>query len=171
MLQNLFFRKSCCLWGNAEKCDKARQAINENITQGTPVACWITKDKHTHSEHVVLIAFPLQQRLSECTSTLSYTHFAYLISHKTSLNLINILFSPNHHEWQIVLMILFSCTHICYKENTCQFSPVARAMYARPAALLGCGIALRFTLVSTLLHVQGAAGVNRLLGVMLYLSL
>jgi hypothetical protein len=38
-------------------------------------ACWIrkTKDKTTHTEYVILIAFPLQQWLDERASVLFYT--------------------------------------------------------------------------------------------------
>ena len=37
------------------------------------IACWIPKATDTHSEHVILIAFPLQQRLHERASMLRYT--------------------------------------------------------------------------------------------------
>ena len=39
------------------------------------IACWITKATDTHSEYVILIAFPLQQWLRERASMLrSYVH-------------------------------------------------------------------------------------------------
>jgi hypothetical protein len=34
------------------------------------ITCWITKAKDTHSEQVILIAFPLQHRLHERASIL-----------------------------------------------------------------------------------------------------
>jgi hypothetical protein len=37
-------------------------------------ACWITKATDTHSECVILIAFPLQQRLHDRASVLRYTY-------------------------------------------------------------------------------------------------
>jgi hypothetical protein len=45
------------------------------------VACWITKatQTHTHSEYVILIAFPLQQLLQERASMLRYTYIACLV--------------------------------------------------------------------------------------------
>jgi len=43
------------------------------------IACWITKAKHTHSHHVTLIAFKLQQRLRERTPVLRYTYIACLV--------------------------------------------------------------------------------------------
>ena len=42
-------------------------------------ACWIPKAIDTHSEYVILIAFPLKQQLHEHTSVLSYTHIACLV--------------------------------------------------------------------------------------------
>ena len=36
-------------------------------------ACWIPKATNTQSEYLILIAFPLQQWLHECTSMLRYT--------------------------------------------------------------------------------------------------
>jgi hypothetical protein len=45
----------------------------------THIACWITKATHTHSEYVILIAFPLQQWLHERASMLRYTYIARLI--------------------------------------------------------------------------------------------
>jgi hypothetical protein len=34
------------------------------------IACWIPKSTNTHSEYVILIAFPLQQWLQESASVL-----------------------------------------------------------------------------------------------------
>jgi hypothetical protein len=44
------------------------------------VACWITKVTDTHSEYVILIAFPLLQWLSERACILRYTYIARLFS-------------------------------------------------------------------------------------------
>ena len=44
------------------------------------VVCWIIKATNTHSEYVVLIAFPLQQRLHERNSMLGYTYIACLVN-------------------------------------------------------------------------------------------
>ena len=43
------------------------------------IACWITKATDTHSEHVVLTTFPLQQWLYERASMLRYTYVACLV--------------------------------------------------------------------------------------------
>ena len=42
-------------------------------------ACWITTDTDTHSECVILVAFPRQQWLRERVSILRYTHIARLV--------------------------------------------------------------------------------------------
>jgi hypothetical protein len=38
------------------------------------IACWIPIPTNIHSGYVILIAFPLQQRLHECVSMLRYAH-------------------------------------------------------------------------------------------------
>ena len=43
------------------------------------IACWITKATQTHSECVILIAFPLQEWLHEHTCMLRYTYIACLV--------------------------------------------------------------------------------------------
>ena len=45
----------------------------------THFACWMRKATNTHSEYVILIAFPLQQWLREHTSTFRYTYIACLV--------------------------------------------------------------------------------------------
>ena len=44
------------------------------------IACWIPKTTNKHSEYVILIAFPLQQWLSEGTAMLRYTYIACLVA-------------------------------------------------------------------------------------------
>jgi hypothetical protein len=44
---------------------RVRQATRNIIIRRMRVVCWITKAKYTHSEYVILIAFPLQQWLHE----------------------------------------------------------------------------------------------------------
>jgi hypothetical protein len=58
-----------------EKCCRAVEATNDNIIRRMRFACWITKTTDTHAEYVILIAFPRQQWLRECTSMLLlYVH-------------------------------------------------------------------------------------------------
>ena len=40
-----------------------------------PIACWIPEATNTHSEYVILPAFPLQQWLHERVSMLLYVHY------------------------------------------------------------------------------------------------
>jgi hypothetical protein len=42
------------------------------------IACWITKAKNTHSDYVILIAYPMQELLREGASVLHYTYTACL---------------------------------------------------------------------------------------------
>jgi hypothetical protein len=44
------------------------------------IACWIPMVTNTHSVCVILIAFPLQQRLHERASMLPYTYVACLVN-------------------------------------------------------------------------------------------
>ena len=46
---------------------------HDNIIQRMRFACWITKATDTHSEYVILIAFPRQQWLRERSSMLRYS--------------------------------------------------------------------------------------------------
>jgi hypothetical protein len=43
------------------------------------IACWVSKPTNTHSEYVILIAFPQQQWLHERASILRYTYIACLV--------------------------------------------------------------------------------------------
>jgi len=42
----------------------------------TPISRWIPNDTNTHSEYVILIAFPQRQCLHERTSMLRYMYIA-----------------------------------------------------------------------------------------------
>jgi hypothetical protein len=44
-------------------------------------ACWITKATDTHSEYLILIAFPCKQWLRESILMLRYTYMACLVIH------------------------------------------------------------------------------------------
>ena len=45
------------------------------------IEIWITKDTDTHSEYVILIAFPLQQWFHDRASMLRYTQLSVLCHH------------------------------------------------------------------------------------------
>jgi len=60
------------------KYGRAGQATDRNKIPRMRTACWIPKDKVTHSEYVILIAFPGQKLLREratvlCSCTLPVT--------------------------------------------------------------------------------------------------
>jgi hypothetical protein len=75
MFINFVFRKLCRLLLNVEKYGTARQATDDNTIQCMRIACCITKATDTHSQYVILIAFPRQQWLSERASMLRlYVH-------------------------------------------------------------------------------------------------
>jgi hypothetical protein len=77
-----FFRKSCRLWDNVEKYGRARQATDDNIIRRMRFACCITKATDTHSQYVILIAFPRQQWLRERAWMLRlYVHCLIVLSH------------------------------------------------------------------------------------------
>ena len=69
------------------------------------IACCITKATNTHSEYVILIAFPLQRWLQERTSMLSYAYIACLVAHKVGNMIIRGLLqldsitSPSHRNF------------------------------------------------------------------------
>jgi len=54
----------------------AGQATDDNMTLRMRFTHWLTKATNTHSEYVILIAFPLQQWLRERASMLGYTYTA-----------------------------------------------------------------------------------------------
>jgi hypothetical protein len=56
-----FFQWSCRLRDNVEEYGRARQATDDNATRRKHFAGCITKATNTHSECLVLIAFPRQQ--------------------------------------------------------------------------------------------------------------
>jgi hypothetical protein len=58
-----------------EKYGKTRHATDDNIIRRMRFACWITKATGTHSEYVIIIAFPREQWLGERASILRlYVH-------------------------------------------------------------------------------------------------
>jgi hypothetical protein len=59
-----------------EKYCTARQATDDNIIRRMPFAYSITKATETHTQYVILIAFPRQQWLRERASMLRYTYIA-----------------------------------------------------------------------------------------------
>ena len=70
------------------KCGRVGQATGDK-TGRMRFVCWITKATKTHSEYVILIAFPQQQWLSERVTTLRYTCIDSLVQNARVLILTN----------------------------------------------------------------------------------
>jgi len=72
-VQCLFFpRRTCRLQENGV----AREATEGNLIRRTRISCWLTKATDTHSEYVIIIAFPRQQWLCKPARLLRYTYVA-----------------------------------------------------------------------------------------------
>ena len=54
------------------------ETTHYNIIRRMRIACWMSKSTNTYPEYVMLIAFPLQQWLSERPSVLYNTYIACL---------------------------------------------------------------------------------------------
>ena len=78
VFNNFIFLTSCRFCDNVGKCYRAGEATDDNIIRRMRIAYWIPKATNTHSQYVILIAFPLQQWLQERASILRYTYIACL---------------------------------------------------------------------------------------------
>ena len=69
---------SCRLWDNVEEYCRAGQATDGNMARAN---CMLGDwgYRHTHSQYVILIAFPVQQWLHERVSMLRYTYIASIV--------------------------------------------------------------------------------------------
>jgi hypothetical protein len=76
-VQNIF-RNSCRLYEitrkNIVETDRPQMAIRR-----MRIACWIPKATNTHSECVILLAFPLQKWLHERFSVLRYMNITCFV--------------------------------------------------------------------------------------------
>jgi hypothetical protein len=101
-----------------EKYGTAGQATDDNIIRRMRFACWITKATDTHSEYVVLIAFPRQQWSRERASVLHlYMHaLCCLLSHEVMFRLIRF------HLVQVILEPSFSLWLCCSGCDTPKFT-------------------------------------------------
>jgi hypothetical protein len=61
-----------CIRDNVEKRGTVWQDTDENLTGPIRFAYWITKATNTHSEYVILIAYPQQPWLRELATILRY---------------------------------------------------------------------------------------------------
>jgi len=69
----IFFNRAVyeIMWINIVQPSKPQMTVRR-----MRIACWIPKATNTHSDYVILIAFPVQQCLQERASML---HFAYIV--------------------------------------------------------------------------------------------
>jgi hypothetical protein len=77
MFSNFFFENFSVyevMWKHIEELRRPQMTIWR-----MHIACWIPKSTKTHSEYVILIAFPRQQWLHEHVSLLHYTYIVCLL--------------------------------------------------------------------------------------------
>ena len=78
MFNNLFLSETRAVFEIIGK--NALEPVRPQMTtRRIRIACWIIKATSTHSEYVILIAFPLHQCLHESASALCYTYTACLV--------------------------------------------------------------------------------------------
>jgi hypothetical protein len=63
-----------------KRYSRDRQATDANIIRNMDFACWVTKAKDTHSEYIIIIAFPMQEWLGERKTVLRFFYIHYLSS-------------------------------------------------------------------------------------------
>jgi hypothetical protein len=77
-LQWLFSRKSYRLWDNVENRDTYGEGTEDNTTRSMRVARWINKAENTHSEYVILMAFPCKDGYAKAPMLRLYKYLHYL---------------------------------------------------------------------------------------------
>jgi len=63
-----------------EKYGTAGQVTDDNILRRMRFVCWMQKATNTHSEYVIIVAFPWQQWLRERALILRYKYIACLVN-------------------------------------------------------------------------------------------
>jgi len=105
------FLKSCRLWDNVRKSIVEPGRPQMTIWRML-IACWISKATNTHSEYVILIAFPLRYWLHERASMLRYTYIVCLILKSRRSRLLRYRLTggskitlASHHKLQVLISI------------------------------------------------------------------
>ena len=105
-----------------EKYCRAGQATDDNITWRMCIACWIPNATDTHSEYVILIAFPRQQWLRERSSLLRLrTLLVLLLSMCTPVLetvLVVLLVSLLHVDTAQTLIIMSEILPLTYSDTS-----------------------------------------------------
>jgi hypothetical protein len=81
----------------------AEEATDINIKRRMRIACCILKATDTHSEYVILIAFPLQQWLHEGASMLCHAYIACLVELFTTVSRKTHLHCNNESQFYMLL--------------------------------------------------------------------
>jgi len=95
-----------------EKYCGAGQARDDNIIRCMLFAWWINKATETHSEYVILIAFPLQHWLHEHVSVFSYMNTAclYIYEIPSHIKLVHDRL-PLTHTWHEKTRVVTALNH------------------------------------------------------------
>ena len=94
------------------------QVTDDNAIRHMRFTWWVTKATDSHSEHVILIDFPLHQWLRESASMLGYRHVACLVQVFIYRHLTEI-------TWQVTYLISGNCCNTCrafVTKNQSQYS-------------------------------------------------
>ena len=92
--------------------------FTDGVEQGRPrmtiwrmrIACWVTNATNRHSEHVILIAFLLQQWLRERATMIRYTFIVCLIEIKLKLKLV--VCSASYQSVRNTVAVVSLVTHV-----------------------------------------------------------
>ena len=79
MFNDFFFCENRVVYEIKWKICRARQVTDDNTIRRMRIACRMTKATDTHSEYVILLSFPLPQRLLKRASVLRYMYIACLV--------------------------------------------------------------------------------------------
>ena len=80
------------MWKNTVELGRPQMTIRR-----MRIACWIPTATNTHSDCVILIAFPLQQWLHERASMLRYTYITSLVLFGDGFKISSSIPSADHH--------------------------------------------------------------------------
>jgi hypothetical protein len=105
-----FFLKIVPFMRYVEKYGRAWQVTDDNTTRRMRFACRITKATDTHSEYVILIAFPRQQWLRERVSMSCYTYIACLVSPVAFVFSWSFIMYYSNHITSVHKYVLLICT-------------------------------------------------------------
>jgi hypothetical protein len=68
------------IWGNMVETDR-QAGRSQMVIWRMRIACWLTKATDTHSEYVILIALPLQEKLRvQCYIIRTVLHYTYSVT-------------------------------------------------------------------------------------------